>query len=81
MMHGMYGSIWMMIFWLAFWVILIGISFYLLTRFVNRSNKKAKDINYKSNNEKTSLQTLQERLVKGEIDEAEYERYKLIIER
>lgn len=77
MMHGMYGygAIWMII----FWVILIGLGIYLLTKFINGGNESIKNNrNTKSN---APLQILQERLAKGEIDEAEYERLKSIIKR
>lgn len=84
-MHGMYGcgygSIWMMVIWIAFWVILIGLGIYLLTKFVSRDNKNIKNNRHTNNNKDTPLQILQERLAKGEIDEAEYEHSKSIIKR
>ncbi len=76
MMHGMYGfgSIWM----IAFWIILIVFGIYLLMKFINGDNKNTSS---NDNNKNAPLKILQERLAKGEIDEAEYERLKLIIER
>jgi len=71
MMHGIYGYglIWMFVFWL----ILIAIGVYLLVKFIKGDNKSSK------NNEKAPLQILQSRLVKGEIDETEYEYLKIIL--
>lgn len=66
MMHGM-GSIWSMVFMIIFWVGLISFGIFLITNFINGGNKK------------TPLEVIQERLAKGEIDEAEYERLKSII--
>jgi len=74
MMHGMYGygSIWMIV----FWIILIGFGIYLLMKFINGDKDSG------NNNKKSSpLQTLQERLSRGEIDEEEYEHLKSIIKR
>jgi len=66
MMHG-YGSFWSMIMMVIFWVGLISLGIFLITNFINGGNKK------------TSLNIIQERLAKGEIDETEYERLKSII--
>lgn len=66
MMHG-YGSFWSMIMMVIFWVGLISLGIFLVTNFINGGNKK------------TSLNIIQERLAKGEIDETEYERLKSII--
>src|SRR5699024_3335836 len=73
MMHGIYGYglIWMFVFWL----ILIAIGVYLLVKFIKGDNKSSK------NNEKEPLQILQSRLVKGEIDETEYEYLKIILKK
>lgn len=76
MMHGMfgYGPIWMIV----FWVVLIGFGIYLLMKFINGDSKNNRNVNNKKN---AALQILQERLVKGEIDEVEYEYLKDIIKR
>jgi len=66
MMHG-YGSFWSMIMMIIFWVGLISLGIFLITNFISGGNKK------------TSLNIIQERLAKGEIDETEYERLKSII--
>jgi len=66
MMHG-YGSFWSMILMIIFWVGLISFGIFLITNFINGGNKN------------TSLNIIQERLAKGEIDETEYERLKSII--
>ncbi len=66
MMHG-YGSFWSMLIMIIFWTGLISFGVFLITYFINGRNKK------------TSLQIIQERLAKGEIDEIEYERIKSII--
>ncbi|MFD2132187.1 SHOCT domain-containing protein [Pseudogracilibacillus auburnensis] len=66
MMHG-YGSFLSMIMMIIFWVGLISFGIFLIKNFINGGNKK------------TSLQIIQERLAKGEIDETEYERIKSII--
>ncbi|MBU5467034.1 SHOCT domain-containing protein [Virgibacillus sp. MSJ-26] len=73
-MHGMYGygSIWMIV----FWVILIGFGIYLVKRFINGDKNSVN-----KNNKNTPLQTLQERLARGEIDVEEYEHLKSIIKR
>jgi len=78
MMHGMYGN--GLILMIVFWVVLIGLGIYLLTRFINGNNKNSKN-NEAINNKQTPLQILQERLVRGEIDKEEYERLKSIIQR
>src|SRR5699024_12081820 len=52
---------------------LIAIGVYLLVKFIKGDNKSSK------NNEKAPLQILQSRLVKGEIDETEYEYLKIIL--
>lgn len=77
-MHGIYGygSIWMIV----FWIILIVVGIYLLMKFVNNDHKNIKH-ERSITNKNAPFQTLQERLVKGEIDEAEYERLKAILER
>jgi len=77
MMHGMhgmygYGSIWMIV----FWVILIGFGIYLVKRFINGDKNSVN-----KNKKNTPLQTLQERLARGEIDVEEYEHLKSIIKR
>lgn len=79
MMHGMYGygPVWM----IFIWIILIIFGIYLLTKFINGDNKKAKSNQTIKNNTQTSLHILQERLAKGEINEAEYEHLKSIIKR
>jgi len=71
MMHGMYGfgPIWMY----AFWIGLIILGVYLLIKFMNGDKKDVKK------SENSSLEIIQQRLAKGEIDEAEYERLKSII--
>lgn len=66
MMHG-YGSFWSMIMMIIFWVGLISLGIFLITNFISGGNKK------------TSINIIQERLAKGEIDETEYERLKAII--
>ena len=66
MMHG-YGSFWSMIMMIIFWVGLISLGIFLITNFISGGNKK------------TSINIIQERLAKGEIDETEYERLKSII--
>ncbi|HLR43305.1 MAG TPA: SHOCT domain-containing protein [Pseudogracilibacillus sp.] len=68
MPHG-YGAMWSTPWMLIFWVILIGLGIYLITNFIHNGKKQ------------TPLQILQKRLAKGEIDEAEYERLKAIIEK
>ncbi|WP_217587105.1 SHOCT domain-containing protein [Lentibacillus saliphilus] len=68
MMHG-FGSFWSFIVMILFWVGLIGLGIFLISQFINGGNKK------------TSLNILKERLAKGEIDEAEYERLKSILKR
>ena len=83
MMHGMFGfgAIWMIIFWfvlIGMCVALIGSGIYLFTKLISGNNKHInnnREINYSQNK---PLQTLQEQLAKGEIDEAEYERLKAI---
>lgn len=65
MMHG-YGSFWSMIMMIFFWVGLISLGIFLITNFINGGNKN-------------TLNIIQERLAKGEIDETEYERLKSII--
>jgi len=79
MMHGMYGGgpMWMMI----FWVVLIGIGIFLLTKFINGDEKKIKGKQNKNNSSNTPLLIIQERLARGEIDGTEYERLKTIIRR
>lgn len=79
-MHGMYGfgSIWMIVFWIAFWTLLIIVGIYLLMKFISPGNKNVKN---DQNDKNTPLNTLQERLAKGEINESEYEHLKSIIER
>src|SRR5699024_12140849 len=64
MMHGMYGfgPIWMY----ALWIGLIILGVYLLIKFMNGDKKDVKK------SENSSLEILQQRLAKGEIDEAEY---------
>lgn len=66
MMQG-YGSFWSMFLMIIFWIGLISLGIYLITNFINGSNKR------------TPLQIIKERLAKGEIDESEYERLKSII--
>ncbi|HLR59321.1 MAG TPA: SHOCT domain-containing protein [Pseudogracilibacillus sp.] len=79
MMHGMYGygPVWMFV----LWIILILFGIYLLIKFIKGDKQHPKNDYQTNNNQKTPLYTLQDRLAKGEIDEAEYERLKLILER
>lgn len=67
-MHG-YGSIWPMIIVFLIWVCLIIIGSYLISLYVHGGHKK------------TNLDILKERLAKGEIDEKEYERLKLVLKK
>lgn len=74
MTHG-YGTMWSSPWILIFCIILFGLGIYLITTFLHNGKKeKDKEI-------ETPLKILQERLAKGEIDEAEYERLKAIIEK
>ena len=79
MMHGMYG--YGPIVMIIFCIILIGFGIYLLIKFANGDNKNAKNNHTIYKQKSTPLETLQLRLAKGEIDEAEYERLKNIIKR
>jgi len=86
-MHGMhegygygYGSIVMIVFLVVLILLVMGVVVFLLAKFLN-GNKSKTSNKYKSNPTYPPLVMLQERLVKGEIDEAEYDRLKEIIER
>lgn len=84
-MHGMhegygYGSIFMIVFWVVLTLLVIGLTIFLLINLLNR-NKNKPNNNINNNQVYTPLITLQDRLVKGEIDEEEYERLKAIIDR
>lgn len=79
MMHGMYG--YGPIFMIIFWLLLIGFGIYLLKKFASGDNQTTKNNDNINKQTNTPLETLQLRLAKGEIDEAEYERLKNIIKR
>ncbi|GAB3804433.1 SHOCT domain-containing protein [Virgibacillus kimchii] len=66
-MHYMHGSIWPMLSMIIFWGVLIIIGYYLVSDYKKGGRKN------------NSLDILKERLAKGEINEAEYERLKEII--
>lgn len=72
MMHGN-GSFWVMLFMGIVWLGLIIFGIYLTIHFIRGDQKT----NHEHSN--ASLEMLKERLAKGEIDEAEYERLKSII--
>jgi len=68
-MHMMHGSCWPIILMIIFWIGLFSLGVFLLSNIVSGANKK------------TTSQIIKERLTKGEIDEAEYERLESIIKK
>jgi len=69
-----YGIIWMIL----FWILLLSIVVYLIVKIIKSSKK---ELPQPTEQKQTPLHILQERLVRGDIDEAEYERLKAIIKK
>ncbi|MFD1851807.1 MULTISPECIES: SHOCT domain-containing protein [Bacillaceae] len=67
-MNFMHGSNLPMLVMMTFWIVLIIIGFYLISNYLKGGEKR------------DSIDILKERLAKGEIDEAEYQRLKSVLE-
>lgn len=78
MMHGS-GNFFTMLFMGALWIGLVVFGIYLTVYFIRGDQKERKNTDVQEKSKDDSLRILNERLAKGEIDEAEYERLRSII--